>query len=101
MSVAPYRSTKGIVKINKDRIVSFEEKPLIKGYWWNAGGMVLSRKVLAMLPKKGSLEISILPKLAKNGQLTCGKFVKGFHSHRRCNKDHIQANGEPELHYWR
>ncbi|MDE1767809.1 MAG: nucleotidyltransferase family protein [Candidatus Micrarchaeota archaeon] len=80
ISLVPYRSSKGIVEFDGDRVVRFDEKPLIKGYWYNAGAALLSNKVLNMLPEKGSLEQELYPILARKGMLSCVKFDNSYFS---------------------
>ncbi len=79
ISLIPYRSSKGIVEFRGSRVVKFEEKPLLKGYWFNAGATLLSNKVLNVLPEKGSLEQEVFPKLARKGELSCVKFSDKYY----------------------
>lgn len=74
ISMVPYRSTKGIVEYRQGRVTGFSEKPLIKGYWINAGVTLASTRILNELPEEGSLEIDVFPTLAKAGRLSCTKF---------------------------
>ena len=74
ISLVPYRSEKGIVESSRYRVVGFEEKPLIEGYWFNAGVTLASVSLLDILPKSGSLEQDIFPRLVKSRQLSCFKF---------------------------
>lgn len=74
ISLMPYRSNKGIVKFKGKKVVKFDEKPIIKGYWFNAGATLLDEKILDMLPKTGSLEQEVFPALVRKGMLSCVRF---------------------------
>ncbi len=78
VALVPYRSSKGIAKVVGGKITRFEEKPLIKGYWVNAGATLIDASVLAIMPRIGSLEQDVFPKLARKGQLSCRKFVNSY-----------------------
>lgn len=73
-ALANFHSNFGIVEVEDGKIVQFREKPLLP-YWANCGLHLLSRKI--KLPKKGSLESDILPRLAEEGQLKAYKHT-GF-----------------------
>ncbi len=74
ISLAPLRSSYGIVDTDGTRVVGFREKPIIKNTWLNAGIYVMSRDVFDYLPNNGSVENITFPKLAKEGLLDCVKF---------------------------
>jgi NDP-sugar pyrophosphorylase family protein len=78
LAIVPYKSTKGIVRFRGNMITKFEEKRFIDGCWVNAGIMLVSSKILPLLPRSGSLESEILPKLARVGKLSCVKFEKPY-----------------------
>lgn len=62
------RSKYGLVKINKDNLVTgFEEKPVLSD-WVNGGYMVFNREVLDLF-QEGETEHPVLKKLAKNRKL--------------------------------
>jgi NDP-sugar pyrophosphorylase family protein len=65
----PFRSPYGIVKTDGSRIVSFEEKPIIKGHWINGGVYHMTSEIFDYLPEVGELAIDTLPKLATKGKL--------------------------------
>jgi len=73
-AVARFHSNFGIVEIKGDKIVKFQEKPLLP-YWANVGLHVLSKKI--KFPAKGSLEYDVLPPIAAKGQLKVYKH-QGF-----------------------
>jgi len=74
ISLTPLRSTYGIVDTDGIRAVAFREKPLVKDYWLNAGIYVMTREIFDYLPDKGSLEVSIFPKLVALGLMDAIKF---------------------------
>ena len=94
ISLMSYRSTKGIVQFSGDRVIHFDEKPLIKGYWFNAGGTLLDGSILKMLPKKGSLEQDVFPVLAKKGMLSCVRFSGYYFNSVDTIKDFDQVNSD-------
>ena len=93
MAVVPLQSPFGIVNFTKNSIVTgFKEKPLISDYWINGGVYSLSKKLFQHLPKPGSLENDVFPKLANNKHLKVvtydNKLWKSIDSH----KDIEEAN---------
>ncbi len=75
MALVPLRSTYGVVAINGGDVTGFREKPVLEGYWLNAGIYLMSSKVLAMLPDKGDLGKDVFPALASKGLLGCSTFT--------------------------
>jgi glucose-1-phosphate cytidylyltransferase len=71
MLVVPYRSSFGVVKIDKLKMVrEFLEKPAFPDVWINGGVYLLnSRKILKNLPEKGDIERETFPKLVSHGEL--------------------------------
>lgn len=68
--VSRFRSQFGIVDLNDGLIKSFREKPLLP-YWANLGMHMFNKKI--HLPKSGSLENDVLPRLATAGKLKAFK----------------------------
>jgi len=64
----------GTMEIKNNKILKFNEKTDIQNVWMNPGLYHLSRDILKILPRKGSLEAEIFPKLAKNKSLHTVKF---------------------------
>ena len=64
----------GTMEIRNSKIIAFNEKTDIKNIWMNPGIYHLSSDIRKMLPKKGSLESIVFPKLAKNKLLRTVKF---------------------------
>ena len=64
----------GTMEIRNSKIIAFNEKADIEDVWMNPGIYHLSSEIRKILPKKGSLESMIFPKLAKNNLLHTVKF---------------------------
>ena len=64
----------GIMEIKNSKIIAFNEKTDVSGIWMNPGIYHLSSDIREILPKKGSLESMIFPKLAKKNLLHTVKF---------------------------
>jgi len=67
--VSPMRSPYGIVEIRGNDIVGFKEKPILRDKFISTGVYIFNRKILDHLPKKGALEETTFPSLAKKGCL--------------------------------
>ena len=64
----------GTMEIKNNKILKFNEKTDVSNVWMNPGLYHLSTGILKILPRKGSLEAEIFPKLAKNKSLHTVKF---------------------------
>ena len=64
----------GTMEIKNNKILKFNEKTDIQNVWMNPGLYHLSTGILKILPRTGSLEAEIFPKLAKNKSLHTVKF---------------------------
>jgi len=64
----------GTMKIKNNKILKFNEKTDVKNVWMNPGLYHLSSDIIRMLPKRGSLEAEIFPKLVKMKSLHTVKF---------------------------
>ena len=64
----------GTMEIKNNRILKFNEKTDVQNVWMNPGLYHLSTGILKILPRRGSLEAEIFPKLAKNKSLHTVKF---------------------------
>ena len=94
ISLMPYRSSKGMVKFSGKRVTRFDEKPIIRGCWFNAGATLLDARVLSMLPRKGSLEQEVFPALARKGMLSCAKFDGYYFNSVDSIKDFEEVDGD-------
>ena len=54
------------------------EKPLLDGYWMNAGAYCLSTSILDHLPNKGNIETTAFPELATNGTIKAVRYSDDF-----------------------
>ena len=64
----------GTMKIKNDKILNFSEKNDVKNIWMNPGIYHLNSEIMNILPKKGSLESLVFPKLVKKKSLYTIKF---------------------------
>lgn len=70
----PLTSPFGIIEIEKGLARGFREKPVLNDYWINAGVYCLSTDILDILPEKGNIEATTMPKLAKERSLKVTKY---------------------------
>jgi len=64
----------GTMDIKNNKILKFNEKKDVVNIWMNPGIYYLSKNIDKMIPKKGSLEGIVFPKMAKNKTLNVVKF---------------------------
>jgi mannose-1-phosphate guanylyltransferase len=70
IALVPLRSPYGVVEYDKDGYIThFREKPLLEGFYINAGVYALRRGVLAELPDRGNIEETLFPRLAQQRRL--------------------------------
>lgn len=70
IALVPLRSPYGVVEYDKDGYIThFREKPLLEGFYINAGVYALRRRVLAQLPDRGNIEETLFPRLAQQRRL--------------------------------
>ncbi|MDG6922618.1 MAG: nucleotidyltransferase family protein [Nitrososphaerota archaeon] len=74
MASVPLTSPFGIIEIEKGLAIGFREKPVLSDYWINAGVYCLSSDILDILPDKGNIEMTIMPRLAKEARLKVTKY---------------------------
>ncbi len=96
MAVVSLRSPYGIIDLDGEKVVSFREKPLLEGYWINAGVYAMRPEIWDYLPEKGDLERMTFPRLAAEGRLAAVKYLLNKHYWRSIDtfKDIEEANGE-------
>jgi glucose-1-phosphate cytidylyltransferase len=88
----PLRSQYGILETDAaDRVTRFVEKPLLPGYWVNAGFFVFDRSAVAGT-EGDNLERDILPALAGRGELRMFRH-SGFWKSMDTYKDHVELEG--------
>ena len=64
----------GTMNIKNNKILKFNEKKDVTNVWMNPGIYHLSRDIERLIPRKGSLEGIVFPKMAKNRKLETVKF---------------------------
>ncbi|MGC9210210.1 MAG: nucleotidyltransferase family protein [Acidilobus sp.] len=75
IALVQLRSPYGIVEVGEGgRVSSFKEKPILEGYWINAGVYAFRPEVGEYLPEKGDLESYTFPLLAKEQRLLAVTF---------------------------
>ena len=78
LALVQLRSNYGITRLEGDRIVKFDEKPVLPEYWMNTGIYLMSRQIFAYLPKGGNLESTTFAELARIKQLKGVKFPGAY-----------------------
>jgi len=93
MTAVNPRSRFGIISIKqKKKIISFNEKSLIKNLWVNAGFYIFKKKIFDYIPKQNSIfESQVLTKVAKKNLLISFKH-KGFWKCMDTIKDKNELN---------
>jgi NDP-sugar pyrophosphorylase family protein len=64
----------GTMDIKNNKILKFNEKKDVTNVWMNTGIYHLSKNIEKLIPKKGSLEGIVFPKMVKNKTLETVKF---------------------------
>ncbi|MBS7619011.1 nucleotidyltransferase family protein [Candidatus Bathyarchaeota archaeon] len=77
IALVPLPSPYGIVRLEGSTVSSFEEKPVIRDYWINAGVYLFKSEVFKYLPERGDLEKTLFPRLAEEGRLKAVKYLDG------------------------
>jgi len=86
LTTVPLRSQYGLVVFDeKDKVRRFEEKPLIRDYWINAGFFVFDKRALAEWHGH-NLEQDVLPEFARRGLLHVHRHT-GFWKSMDTSKD--------------
>jgi mannose-1-phosphate guanylyltransferase len=92
--VAPFRSPYGVIDIDSEmNITRFLEKPVLPSMYVNAGIYVFNQDILDYLPKKGEIERTAFPALAKE-RLLRAYLHRGFWRTIDTHKDLIEAERE-------
>ena len=65
----------GILQIDENKIIKFDEKKEIPDLWMNAGIYHLNREIIKKLPDVGDIEKTLFPDYAKKGKLSTIKFT--------------------------
>ncbi|ACB40675.1 nucleotidyltransferase family protein [Pyrobaculum neutrophilum] len=79
IALVPLRSPYGVVEFDSSGYISrFREKPLLEGFYINAGVYALRKRVLSELPDRGNIEETLFPSLAKQRRLKAVVFRDVF-----------------------
>jgi NDP-sugar pyrophosphorylase family protein len=73
ITVAPLKSSFGVVELEGDLVTGFQEAPRLP-YWVNCGLYVLGEEALARLPERGDHERTTFPELAAEGKLRAFRY---------------------------
>ena len=65
----------GILQIDENKIIKFDEKKEIKNIWMNAGIYHLNKESIKELPNVGDIEKTLFPDYAKKEKLSTIKFT--------------------------
>lgn len=75
IATVPLPSPYGLVfSDSRDYVILFQEKPVIRDYWINAGLYLFKPEVFKHLPDKGDLERELFPKLTDARKLKAVKY---------------------------
>ncbi|MDE1768607.1 MAG: nucleotidyltransferase family protein [Candidatus Micrarchaeota archaeon] len=94
IALVPLKSTYGITHLEGDRIIKFEEKPILKDYWMNSGVYLMSSKILSTLPSAGNLESTTFVELSKSKSLIGIKFPNAYFKGVDSVKDMEEASAD-------
>jgi len=86
ITTVPLRSQYGMVVFDEEnKVQRFEEKPIIKDYWINAGFMVFEKQALMQWQGR-NLEAEVLPEFCRQGKLFVHRHT-GFWKSMDTSKD--------------
>ncbi len=94
LALVPLRSTYGITRLEGERIVKFDEKPILPEYWMNAGVYLMSKDIFKYLPENGNLEATTFIELSKSGRLSGTKFAGAYFKGVDSIKDMEEATSD-------
>lgn len=97
IALVPMTSPYGVVKTFNDKVIGFEEKPILRDVYINAGVYWLSKDIFGFLPETGSLENDVFPKLVAEGKL--GFFRFQIHNKFWRSIDNIKDHEEAGKHF--
>ena len=87
----------GTMDVKNNKILKFNEKKDVVDVWMNSGIYHLSKNIDKMIPKKGSLEGIVFPKMAKNKILDVVKFKNTLWFSIDSHKDIEECSKEIKL----
>lgn len=94
LALVPLRSTYGVTRLEGDRIVKFDEKPVLPEYWMNSGIYLMSEGIFAHLPASGNLESTTFAELANSRKLRGVKFPDAYFKGVDSVKDMEEATAD-------
>lgn len=94
IALIPLRSTYGITRLEGDKIVKFDEKPVLKEYWMNTGMYLMSHEIFNHLPDNGNLESTTFVELASAGKIIGKKFPDAYFKGVDSIKDMQEAEAD-------
>ncbi len=75
MAAVQLKSPYGVLEIDERGLIKgFREKPILEGYWINAGVYAMRPQIFEYVPEKGDLEKMVFPVLASKGLLRAVKY---------------------------
>ncbi len=77
IAVAPMRSPFGVLKLEGDDIVGFQEKVLLENTLVSIGVYIFNHSILEHIPVTGSIERTVFPLLAQKRQLKACRLTSG------------------------
>jgi NDP-sugar pyrophosphorylase family protein len=69
VAVSPLRSPFGVVSVQDDDVIGFQEKPVVASLLVSVGVYAFQKKILDYLPKTGDIEKTAFPQLAAERRL--------------------------------
>lgn len=96
IALVPLRSTYGITRLDGDRIVKFDEKPILPDYWMNSGVYLMSGKIFDYLPDAGNMESTTFVELSGKGALKGVKYPDAYFKGVDSIKDMEEATKDLE-----
>jgi NDP-sugar pyrophosphorylase family protein len=79
IALVPLKSPYGVVEFDANGLITrFVEKPVLEGFYINAGVYVLRKKLLGELPDRGNVEETLFPLLARQRRLKAAVFRDVF-----------------------
>lgn len=69
IAVGPLRSPYGVVQLEGENVLGFQEKPILRSHFVSVGAYIFSREILNYLPEKGDIERTVFPKLSSQRKL--------------------------------
>ncbi len=94
IALIPLRSTYGITRLEGDKIVKFDEKPILNEYWMNSGVYLMSHDILKYVPAEGNLERTTFVELSGAGKLLGMKFPDAYFKGVDSIKDMEEATAD-------